>query len=320
MYWFKNCIVYRLSKKLDWSTQILDDSLINQVFHPCGSHDHTKFGWFTPLKGSELLYFSANGHILLLAQKEEKILPSHIVKQALDERIAALEDKEKRKLTKTEKQALKDDVIHELLPRAFSKKQQTALWIDPINDLIYINSASTKRAEDSLALLRKSLGSLPVIPLTFANDPSAVMTDWIAHHTLPTWLNALEEAELTSTTDQAVIRCKQQALDSHEMQHHFTAGKQITKLALEWEDHLSFVLQQDCTLKRLKFADNIREKNDDISKEDYAQRFDADFILMTYILSQLSERLLSAFGGEQLSLIEPKIREYSDNHTTTEIE
>ncbi|KGQ69534.1 recombinase RdgC [Chelonobacter oris] len=304
MYWFKNSMAYRLSKKLDWTTPTLDAALPNQAFFPCGSHDQSKFGWAKPLKDSDLLYFCVNGQILLLAQKEEKILPSHVVKQALDERIDALEEKERRKLSKVEKQTLKDDVINELLPRAFSKKQQTALWIDSVNDLIYLNAASAKRAEETLALLRKSLGSLPVVPLAFANDPSAVMTDWIANDTLPSWLTALDEAELISTTDEAVIRCKQQALDSDEMQNHFAAGKQISKLALEWEAHLSFVFQQDGSLKRLKFADNVREKNDDILKEDYAQRFDADFILMTGILAQLSERLLDAFGGEQLSLAE----------------
>lgn len=304
MHWFKNILVYRLSKKLDWSSQTLDSSLPSQAFYPCGSHDQSKFGWAKPLKGSDLLHFSVNGQILLVAQKEEKILPAQVVKQALDERIETLEEKEQRKLTKVEKQTLKDDVINELLPRAFSKKQQTALWIDSVNDLIYLNAASAKRAEDTLALLRKSLGSLPVVPLAFANDPAAVMTDWIANDTLPNWLTALEEAELTSTTDEAVIRCKQQALDSDEMQNHFAVGKQITKLALEWEEHLSFVLQQDCSLKRLKFADNVRDKNADILKEDYAQRFDADFILMTGILAQLSERLLDAFGGEKSTLAE----------------
>ena len=34
-------------------------------------------------------------------------------------------------------------------------------------------------AEDALALLRKSLGSLPVVPLAFANEPSTILTDWI---------------------------------------------------------------------------------------------------------------------------------------------
>ncbi|HDR1515044.1 TPA: recombination-associated protein RdgC, partial [Pasteurella multocida] len=75
---------------------------------------------------------------LLLAHKEEKILPAHVVKAELEQRIEQLEQKENRKLKKVEKQALKDDVVSMLLPRAFSKNQQTALWIDTENQLIYV--------------------------------------------------------------------------------------------------------------------------------------------------------------------------------------
>ena len=36
---------------------------------------------------------------------------------------------------------------------------------------------------------------------------------------------------------------------------------------IEWEDTLTFVFNEDCTLKRLKFADAVREKNADILKK-----------------------------------------------------
>ena len=95
-----------------------------------------------------------------------------------------------------------------LLPRAFSKNQHTALWIDMENNLIHIDAASSKRAEDALALLRKSLGSLPVVPLAFANEPSTILTNWILQDNLPHWLLALEEAELRGSQEDSVIRCK----------------------------------------------------------------------------------------------------------------
>ena len=297
MFWFKNAMIYRLTKSLDWSEKTLSDALENNQYHSCNQSEMSKFGWSTPLKGSELLYFTVGKQILLLAQKEEKILPAHVIKRELDARVEKLEQAENRKLKKVEKQTLKDDVVATLLPRAFSKYQQTALWIDAENNLIYVDAASAKRAEEVLALLRKSLGSLPVVPLTFANEPSLVMQEWVAKESIPQWLVSLEEAELRDANN-GVIRCKQQALDSDEILS-LVNSKYVTKLALEWEEHLSFVLNEDCSLKRLKFAEQIREKNDDILKEDYAQRFDADFVLMTGILSKLTENLLHDFGGEK---------------------
>ncbi|THA16823.1 recombination-associated protein RdgC [Rodentibacter pneumotropicus] len=300
MFWFKNAIIYRLTKSLNWDLTQLQNQLSDCAYIPCGAQDMSKFGWVSPLRGSDVLHFSVGNQILLVAQKEEKILPANVVKRELDERIESLEQKENRKLKKVEKQILKDDVVMNLLPRAFSKNQHTALWIDTEQNLIYVDSASHKRAEDALALLRKSLGSLPVVPLAFANEPSTVLTNWITQDSLPDWLIALEEAELFGYQENSVIRCKKQPLENEEILALLQDDKKVvSKLALEWEDTLTFVFNEDCTLKRLKFADVVREKNDDILKEDFAQRFDADFVLMTGILTKLTQNLLNEFGGEK---------------------
>ncbi|VTM24123.1 Recombination-associated protein rdgC [Stutzerimonas stutzeri] len=301
--WFKNLMSYRLTKSLEWDLTQLQTQLETCRFYPCDVQEQSKFGWSAPLRGSDLLYFSVGKQILLVAQKEEKMLPANVVKRELAHRIESLEEKENRKLKKNEKQTLKDDVVMNLLPRAFSKNQYTALWIDTESGLLHLDAASAKRAEDVLALLRKSLGSLPVVPLAFANEPSTILTDWITQDNLPHWLIALEEAELRGSQEDSVIRCKKQPLENEDILALLQEGKKVvSKLALEWEDTLTFVFNEDGSLKRLKFADSVREKNEDISKEDFAKRFDADFVLMTGILAKLTENLLEAFGGEKVRL------------------
>ena len=64
-----------------------------------------------------------------------------------------------------------------------------------------------------------------------------------------------------------MIRCKKQPLENEEILALLQDGKKVvSKLALEWEDTLTFVFNEDCTLKLLKFADAVREKNADILK------------------------------------------------------
>ena len=135
------------------------------------------------------------------------------------------------------------------------------------------------------------------MPISFEVPPYEVMTDWVAKGHTPAWLNLLEEAELKSFETGSVIRCKNQMLESDEITPHLQAGKFVTKIAIDWENHFSCVLNEEAVLSRLKFADEIREKNDDILKEDVAQRFDADFLLMTEELKLFTQKLVEAFGG-----------------------
>ena len=300
MLWFKNLMVYRLSREVALNADEMEKQLSAFAFTPCGSQDMAKTGWVSPMGShSDALTHAVNGQIVICARKEEKILPSPVIKQELQAKIERLEAGQHRKLKKTEKDALKDEVLHSLLPRAFSRFNQTFMWIDTVNDLIMVDAASAKRAEDTLALLRKSLGSLPVVPLTMESPIELTLTEWVRSGEMPAGFAIQDEAELKAILEEGgVIRCKKQNLISDEIAVHIEAGKLVTKLAVDWQERIQLMLSDDGSLKRLKFADTLREQNDDIDRDDFAQRFDADFILMTSELAALIKNTIEALGGE----------------------
>ncbi|WP_186799374.1 recombination-associated protein RdgC, partial [Haemophilus influenzae] len=102
--------------------------------------------------------------------------------------------------------------------------------------------------------------------------------------------------EIREKEDLGVIHCKQKDVEDEEIIELVQNGL-ISKLALEWENNLKFILVEDGTLKRLKFDDNIIEKNDDIVKEDVTARFNADFVLMVNVLGKTVDSLIKEFGG-----------------------
>ncbi|MBG6026432.1 MULTISPECIES: recombination-associated protein RdgC [Proteus] len=300
MLWFKNILVYRLNKEIALSMDELEQQLASLAFTPCSSQDMTKTGWVSPMgdRGEALIHV-AGKQVMICARKEDKILPATVIKNALQDKVEKLEGEQGRKLKKTEKATLKDEVVHTLLPRAFSKFSQTFIWLDLEKQLVIVDSGSAKRAEDNLALLRKTLGSLPVVPLNFNESVELKMTEWVRSGELPAGFTLMDEAELKAVLDEGgVIRCKKQELVSDEIATHIEAGKFVTKLSVDWEDRLQFMLCDDGSIKRIKFSETLREQNDDIDKADFAQRFDADFILMTGELSALIERVTEVLGGE----------------------
>lgn len=301
MNFFKNAIVYRLTDPMGLMAHLpaLEENLKQFQFIPCGSQDMARAGWVPATKQHQTLVHQANGQFLLTIQKQEKIIPGPVIKQELNARVTKLETEQGRRLKKTEKDALKDEVLHSLLPRAFVKNSRTQLWIDIGNALITVDASSARKAEDALALLRKSLGSLPVIPLTIEKPVELTLTDWVRSGGVPAGFAMGDSAELKAIlADGGIARVKKQDLVSDEIATHIEAGKVVTKLALDWQQRIDFTLSDSFMLSRLKFCDELRDQNDDIDREDVLARFDADFTLMTGELSALINQLVTALGGE----------------------
>ncbi|MDO2950589.1 recombination-associated protein RdgC [Aeromonas simiae] len=302
--WFKNLQLYRFTRPFNLTAQQLEEHLQTCAFTPCASQDLSRLGWAPPLgKLGSTLTHSADGELLLCARKEEKIIPPSVIKEALANKVEELESEQGRPLKKKEKVALKEELLHALLPRAFSRYSQTFVWISPADNLIAVDASSTKKADDLLALLRKSIGTLPVAPVALKNPPEITMTEWLNEGNLPTAFTLEDESELRSAMEHGgIARFKQQDLMTDEVKNHLANDKLVTKLALNWGERLSFVLGDDLSIKRLKFSEDMREQNDDITSEDPAARLDADFALVTGELSQFIPALFNALGGEEAPL------------------
>ncbi|MDP1774637.1 MAG: recombination-associated protein RdgC [Methylobacter sp.] len=298
--WFKNLSIFRLTEEFALTPAELELKLEQMAFRPCGSHEEFTFGWTSPLgKSSEQLVHSANGFLMVCGKKEERVLPASVVNELMQEKILETEEQQGRKLSKKERTAIKDELIFELLPRAFTFSNKTYAYIDPKGGWLIVDAASAKKAEDLLSNLRKCLGSLPAVPLNTIEKPVKVMTEWLANNQAPNDITIEDECELRSPEEEGgIIRCKRHDLSLPEIKNHLDTGKEVIKLAVSWADRLAFIIDENLAVKRLKFLDLIQDQVSDIDTDSEAEQFDVDFSIMSLELANFLPRLLELFGGE----------------------
>ncbi|HEN8705736.1 MULTISPECIES: recombination-associated protein RdgC [Pseudomonas] len=301
--WFKNLLTYRLTQEVPFEPEALEAALASKPARPCASQELTTYGFVAPFgKGEDAPLVHVSGEYLLIAaRKEERILPSSVVNDAVKEKVEEIETEQMRKVYKKERDQIKDEIIQAFLPRAFIRRSMIFAAIAPRLGVILVNSASAKRAEDLLSTLREVMGSLPVRPATVKIAPVATMTDWVKSQQAAEGFYVLDECELRDTAeDGGIVRCKRQDLTGEEIQLHLSTGKVVTQLALAWQDKLSFILDDKMVIKRLKFEELLQEQAELDGGDEAAQQFDASFQLMMMTFAEFLPVLFEALGGEEI--------------------
>lgn len=296
--WFKNLCIYELSEAFAYSAEVLEQRLAQFAFQPVSRAEFAVQGWVPPLgRTSRQLVHAANGALLVCLQEETRVLPAAVIRDVLEERVAEREERESRPLGRREKSRMKEDIIAELLPRSFTSTKRTLGYIDPQHGWLVIDAASWRQAEELTELLRVSLGTLSLRPLQSGVNPQSVMTGWLAHDRTPPDIELGEETVLEDPNKSgAEIRAKRQNLATGEIKGHIKAGKRPRRLAATWDERLSCILDADLSVKRVKFLDIVQEEAGDHEPESAAERFDADFAIMTLELGRFIPRLMELFG------------------------
>ena len=278
---FRNLTLFRFPTTLDFSQ--LDSLLPEMILKPVGALDMSSRGFVPPFgRGDDVLAHRSGDALWLTVGGEDKILPGSVVNDLLAKKLAEIEEKEGRKPGGRTRKRLKEDLVHELLPRAFVKPSRTDAMLDLEHGFVAVDTSSRKNAETVVSEIRHAMGSFPALPLNAEVAPRSILTGWIAGEPLPEGLALGEECELKDAMDGgAVVKCQNQDLQGDEIAKHLEAGKQVTRLALTLDDHLSFVLGEDLVIRKLKFLDGAVDQLENTEREDLRAELAARFALMS---------------------------------------
>lgn len=304
--WFKNAQIYSLQLTDEQKAVLRDDTKFEEIlkqkaFRPCQAQEVATIG-FAPLFGrqAEAMSFSHGPHHFVRLLEETKLLPSSVIKAALEEEVAAKEESLGRELQKNEIQTLKTAVTSKLMERAFSAQRDMLVFIDSDKGYAVVSVSSAKRAEHAIAMLREAFaGSFPARhfqPRCVVEDR---MTSWIEKNELPQIFALGFDATLKSTDSEgATVRVSKEDLQSEEILGHIKAGKVITEMQLVFEDSASFVLTSDLVLKRLRPEDQYLEQNLPESVDDAVADMQSILLVQADLLDNIVDALVRTFECE----------------------
>lgn len=145
----------------------------------CASQELTTYSLTAPFgKGLDaLLVHVGQDFFLISTRREERILPGSTAHNASKERVGEIETQQVYKAYKKERDRLKDGIVRTLLSCVFIRRSNIFATIVPNLDLILVDSAGVKKAEDLFPTPREVLSSLLVRPLSMEIASTATLTD-----------------------------------------------------------------------------------------------------------------------------------------------
>ncbi len=307
--WFKQIQLYSFNEHVAFDPEAIETKLESLAFTPCLASLPASLGWVPPLDQEEATLVEAiNGCMMICLQFEEKLLPATVVRQELNNKIKEIEANRDYKVRGKEKLALKEEITHTLLTRAFTKITKVHAYIDTKNQWLFVNTTNAKKLESFVSLFKRTLDiniSAPEV-----KKPTSVMTHWLLHDSCPTSMGIEKSCVLQDLNQQnRVIRAKHQNLFASSMQELLKDGCSVQQLAVSWKDYLSFVIAEDFTLRGINFGDEIIANAKENYSETAQQQFAADMLMMSDLFAQVMQILLGEFGkqtvkGEELETAE----------------
>lgn len=279
---FKTIQMFQLKDISNINYEVIEQALKKHPLRKIGSQDKFTFGVLPLIRNSECWALISGDCMLLRFGKEEKYLPSAVIREELDTKIAEIEVVEGRKVGRKEKADIKEELTFSLRPKAFSNLSDVWLYIDKKAELLVLNTTNGVMTEQSFRQLQTMLGSFPMVPLQAQASPSMVMTDWLMKNDVPASLETGSLCDLQdSLEDRSSIKFKKLEPLSEDVTRHLEQGMSVKNIGLRWTGKMSFVLCDDLTIKSLKWDDTLKEQAFNDSDGGAQSSLEANFSLMS---------------------------------------
>lgn len=295
--WLKSMQVCRFLAPQGRDVEDYMQGLKKQVLQECPSTVAQAYGWQHPFADAEEVVLGVGDYYWANFVVAKRILPADVVKQALAQRVALLEQQEGVGISKREQRRLQDEIHFELLPKAFVQYKTFPVCWQASTQTLFV--ACTQTAV--LDMLAQSLAyCCPGWRLQYCQPKQPVqrcLRAWLlGEQPMPKAWSWGDSCQLQDRANRyCTIRFAGMDIVGDEVRRHVQEGMEIKQAALVWEDKIRFVLAPNMAWSQIKYLDIAREDGDGLSAQ---EQYIADAGLLSPLYEACNTAVLDAFGGE----------------------
>jgi recombination associated protein RdgC len=262
----KNAIVYKITDGYDLDVAELNE-LTTQPQHqyadPSGSQTE-KFGWL-PMEGSDIdggAVISGAGIHRLLFRFGKRDVPGSVINYELSKQLEVMkeEGEDVDSLTRKQLKEMKESIYEALLPKAFIKVSDTALYIVPKDGLMYVCTSNAKTADLVISALRDMLGSLGVV--CFQLNENTNLTSWFLEKSAPAGELSIGLSADLKDMEGGSVKVTKRLLNGELPSYAY--DMEVQKLELKIGDRLTFSLNKMGHISKIDLSEENEEESDGV--------------------------------------------------------
>lgn len=292
---FRNLRFFSLDGDWPESEEAVSKQLQKSAFRPCGPLTERSSGWVSiDPDNSEALARRVNGADLIRLRSQSRVLPPSAINEELEVRIDEYRERMQETPSPREKRRLKAETRDELLPKAMLKSDRIWGYVDLKEKVLGIDAGQNAAAERFLLRLRSPFEQVLINPLQF-NEPVSGLLTKIFFDNAPSQFAVGRECRMQDAADAgSIVRWTDFDLSDKTIRDHVANGMHLTHLAIIYDNVMSFVLDENGIISKLRFLGMDDEGDDD---GEPMTRLDAEFVLATGTLRLLFADLKKLLGG-----------------------
>ena len=252
-------MIYKFDDPIEFDAFELEEMLSQHPLRDCGADELETYGWLPAFSQGESLVEEMNNAYFIRLGMELKKLPRRAIQTQVEKRAR---EHDIDILNRARYKELEEIITNEFISKVYPEQSSMMAYIDKEKNWLVVDATSEKKASLVTAVLRKSLGSLPVVSYAPQVEMPILMTDWVRSGLPSEKFGFLDEVEMKelSKDEGGVARYRGIPMESKEIELNLNEGWSVTKLGLSYEDIVTFSLGEDFILKRVRYLDQFQEK------------------------------------------------------------